>query len=55
MVGGPFFFRLLLKFRGMLEDLGPSLLTVLEEEAGVEFYAAGDLELGGLAVLVAYL
>jgi hypothetical protein len=31
------------------------LLTVLEEEAGIELYAAGDLKFGGLAVLVAYL
>jgi hypothetical protein len=37
----------------MLKNLWPSLLAVLQEEAGVEFDTAGDLEFGGLAVLVA--
>jgi hypothetical protein len=37
----------------MLKNLRPSLLAVLQEEASVEFDTTGDLEFGGLAVMVA--
>jgi hypothetical protein len=55
MIRGPFFFRLLLEFRGELLDLRPCLLAILQEERCVEFDTAGDLQLCGFTVLVANL
>jgi hypothetical protein len=44
MVGGPFRFGLLLEWQCRLLDLSPSLFTIFQEKARVEFDAAADLE-----------
>lgn len=53
MVRRPFSARRLLELLSVLEDLGPFLLAVLLEEAGVEGDAARNLTFCSRAVLVA--
>jgi hypothetical protein len=53
VISGPFLFRGLLEFLGMLKDLGPVLFAIFLEERGVERDASGYLDFCGAAVLVA--
>lgn len=52
MVPGPSFLDFLRKSAGSLQDLGPLLIAVLNEQGGIESYAALNLYLGSLAMLI---